>query len=85
MDCCSGNQLSHSTITAGSAWDGALDFTGCSTIYLDTQVSGTHPAGDLKFLQNGVVVRTHHINQNQSVLYDDSFSATCGDFFEIIW
>ncbi len=85
IDWCNGAD-GHGTITAGNNWTGTVDATGCSgQVGITTVFGGTHPSGTVFILKNGTQVASHSVNRNQSVAFDDFFTASCGDVFTVNW
>ena len=47
-----------------------------SGIDITTQLAIPHPVGTLSISRNGIVVKTHTLTTNQSIVFDDYFTTT---------
>ena len=82
IDNCNGSQ---STPTVTSTYSPTLAGGSCSYINITASVGGTHAPGALRVYKNSVLVDSWSIGTNQSGGFDQQYSATCGDVFDVTW
>ena len=84
MDWC--NVDSHGALNSGT-WTGTIsNATSCPyQVGITTVMSSVHAAGTIDIYQNGSLVTSHSVSANQNVAFDDFFTGSCGDHFDVYW